>query len=88
MHPPPSTAWPNFTLKTEHTPESRYYSVYSVEEGSRQEGTPPPKNVSHVVVTVHLATVLMLLFSSPYVVSSMRGEGERPMRVGSIYSSQ
>jgi hypothetical protein len=31
VHPPPSLAWPNFTLMTECTPESRrYYSVYSV----------------------------------------------------------
>ncbi len=29
--PPPPPAWPNFTLMTECTPESRrYYSVYSV----------------------------------------------------------
>jgi hypothetical protein len=61
VHPPPSTAWPNFTLMTELTAECCYYSVYSVEEGSRQEGTPPPTSpntLSHVVVTVHLATVL------------------------------
>ncbi len=37
--PPPSTAWPNFTLMTEHMAECRYYSV---EEGSRQESNPPP----------------------------------------------
>ena len=50
-------------LMTEYAPESRYYSVYSVsmEEGSQQEGTPPPpprppNTLSHVVVTVHLAT--------------------------------
>ncbi len=30
----------------------------------------------------------VLLISSQYIVSSMRGEGERPMRVGSIYSGQ
>jgi hypothetical protein len=31
VHPPPSPAWANFTLKTECTLESsRYYSVYSV----------------------------------------------------------
>ncbi len=31
VHPPPSPAWPNFTLMTKCTPESRrYYSVYSV----------------------------------------------------------
>ena len=54
-------------LMNEYAPESRYYSVnsVSVEEGSQQGGNPPPPNtLSHVVVTVHMATVLMLLICS------------------------
>jgi hypothetical protein len=57
-------------LMNEYAPESRYYSVnsVSVEEGSQQGGTPPPptppNTLSHVVVTVHMATVLMLLIWS------------------------
>ena len=57
-------------LMNEYAPESRYYSVnsVSVEEGSQQGGTPspppPPNTLSHVVVTVHMATVLMLLICS------------------------
>jgi hypothetical protein len=56
-------------LMNEYAPESRYYSVnsVSVEEGSQQGGNPPPpppNTLSHVVVTVHMATVLMLLICS------------------------
>jgi hypothetical protein len=57
-------------LMNEYAPESRYYSVnsVSVEEGSQQGGNPPPPppphTLSHVVVTVHMATVLMLLICS------------------------
>ncbi len=54
-------------LMNEYAPESRYYSVnsVSVEEGSQQGGNPPPPNtLSHVMVTVHMATVLMLLICS------------------------
>ncbi len=57
-------------LMTEYAAENRYYSVnsVSVEEGFQQEGSPPPSRppntLSHVVVTVHLATVLMLLICS------------------------
>jgi hypothetical protein len=57
-------------LMNEYAPESRYYSVnsVSVEEGSQLGGNPPPppppNTLSHVVVTVHMATVLMLLICS------------------------
>jgi hypothetical protein len=57
-------------LMNEYAPESCYYSVnsVSVEEGSQQGGNPPPppppNTLSHVVVTVHMATVLMLLICS------------------------
>jgi hypothetical protein len=52
------------TLMTEHTAECRYYSVYSVEEGSWQEGTPPPplpphpNTLSHVVVGRQMAVAM------------------------------
>jgi hypothetical protein len=83
-------------LMNEYAPESRYYSVnsVSVEEGSQQGGNPPPPPRPPTLSPMwwSLFTWQQCLCFSYVVLSSMvgvgGGGGERPMGVGSIYSSQ